>query len=332
MNTTDSSSESDACTQLLEPLREAGDITRVMRWCSAFVFPAVGFVYFAIVFLGTFKRSTSSTGHFYMLVLGVADLYATVSIETQYLMNYYIYPFNDVECILKQFHKIAPSQIAIWFLVLMTIDRAIAVSKPLQAVSICTIKRARRMLFVAAVLLTTQNLAWCSQFKPITYVIWTNCQVVNKDVLFAYYATTNTISLYIPFIIISAANWVIISSVRKSAKLPVAQETASTKKQGASTKITTLVVTTALAFLFFTLPMCLLDTLVLEKGSLEETSVYYFNNCSGSIAYAWFVIYGHVGATLLYKANHVLNGFIYLASSAQYRKDVRNNICNTSKQ
>ncbi|XP_074656807.1 allatostatin-A receptor-like [Tubulanus polymorphus] len=337
MNITDSLMSSklarrQACKRLRRLFNDAAYISRDMRWYLAFVFPAVGCVNFGIVLLGTFKRSASSTSYFHMLVIGVADLYAIVSVETQYLMNYFGHPFNDVECVLKQFHKIGPSQIAIWFLVLMTIDRAKAVPKPLQAVSICTIKRSCKLLFVTAVLLTVQNLGWCSQFESIKYRIWTNCQIVEKYVLFAYYATTNTISLYVPFVVISVANWIIISSVRKSAKLPVAKGTASYKKQGASNKITALVVTTALAFLCFTFPMCLFDTLVLEKGSLEETTTYYVPNCRLFGSYAWFVLFGHVGATLLYRANHVLNGFIYLASSEQFRKDLLTTICNASKR
>ncbi|XP_074657216.1 green-sensitive opsin-1-like [Tubulanus polymorphus] len=311
---------SPACFQLLYT-----DVTlhiRDMRYYMAFIFPIIGLVSFVIVVLGSYKRASKSTGHFYMIVLGVADLYAIVSMQTQWLMNKFGYSFNRIECVLRQFHAVCPTQVAIWILVLMTVDRAVAVSQPLKAASLCTIKRAKVSISGAVCLLAAYNFAWSIFFKPHKHDIRTTCQIDEINIAFIYEIVVNVLSLYGPIPVIAVTNAVIISSVRKSANMQQQQQISQTaKKQDASRKITVLVVTTALVFLVSTFPAGLFELLFLEYGTAQKTGLYYWTHCD--TAYGAFLLFGYEFGQMIYDVNHVINGFVYVASSQQFQKDLR---------
>ncbi|XP_074660401.1 uncharacterized protein LOC141912879 [Tubulanus polymorphus] len=218
-------------------------------------------------------------------------------------------------CFFKVFHTNCPAQIAVWILVLMTLDRAIAVSAPLRAARLCTVGRARTALIAITCVFVIFHVVWSAFHLPNAFMgTWTNCRVESIFAGRFFFYANNVLSLYLPIVLISVANAFIIAGVRNGPATGAA-------KQATAKKITILVVSTAASFLLLAFFNCLTQLLLLERGHPAQTTMYYLTHCD-NLSYGLFVIVCNSVSVVLKNANFVVNGFIFLCSR-NFRNDLR---------
>ncbi|XP_074653702.1 uncharacterized protein LOC141907857 [Tubulanus polymorphus] len=298
-------------------------ITFNLNRTTAYAFPVLSLIGLIIIVLGTYKKSSTSCGHFYMMYLGMADLYAILGAEVPYLMDIAYVKFSRPMCIVKLFHANCPKQIAVWILVLMTVDRAVAVSKPLQAATLCTVARAKKAVAIVSTILAIINIIGAAFHEAIDLTgQWTTCMIVNLTGSAIYSNLNNTLALFLPFLVVAVANGVIIVGVRRSANMDATQQVTDDRKQATAKRITVLVISTSLAFLVLSFLAAL--TIVLEYEHGSETYLYYFTHCE-NLTYGSFMIIGNSIGTVLYQANHMVNAYIFLCSRS-FRNDVKGGV------
>ncbi|XP_074661131.1 uncharacterized protein LOC141913865 [Tubulanus polymorphus] len=294
-------------------------ITVNLNKVSAYVFPIMSSVGLVITVLGTYRKASHSSCHLYMLALALADVYAIIAIEVPYLMDTFYVQFSRVMCIVKAFHFDGPKQIAIWILVLMTVDRAVAVSKPLRAATMCTVGRSKKAVAILCAVLFLNQAVWGALHEGRSNQKWTNCLIVNTYLYSIHYHLNNVMALYLPILVIAVANTLIISGVRSSANMDT-QQTID-KKKGTAKKITILVISTSISFLILSFFMALTNILLLEYGTAVNTFQHYYFNCEHEV-YGTFLLIGNSMGTIFLNANHVTNAYIFICSK-NFRIEVK---------
>jgi hypothetical protein len=107
------------------------------------------------------KRMRNQSTYFYMAVLAIADEMVLIN----GCLNFWIYLYTKqnililtiFSCKLASFAFYATLHFSVWLVVVMTIERFIAVALPLKANSLCTVKRAKTVTITLALLIIVIN-------------------------------------------------------------------------------------------------------------------------------------------------------------------------------
>ncbi|XP_074641388.1 neuropeptide S receptor-like [Tubulanus polymorphus] len=277
-----------------------------------------------LTLLGSWERCRRSSAHYYMVVLAAADSLVIGQYAGIFLANNYVKNFASTDAVCKTLVAFEDFTVyfAVWLLVFMTIDRCNAVTRPLQANRICTVKR--------GVITTITLFIICFSYAALTdgFIIkrlinkdgFANCHViVPQPWNIVHYWVKLSLSVYVPFAILLIVNMIILSAISKATKRQAEMTTSQNKRRSSTKKLTIMVVVVCLSFFVLTFPVAIANLLYLEYESMDVATGAYLNDCDGH-GPAYIFIY-YLGVLFNY-FNNVINGFVYLASNTQFRNDV----------
>ncbi|XP_074641387.1 FMRFamide receptor-like [Tubulanus polymorphus] len=279
-----------------------------------------------ITIIATYRKARKSSCHFYMMMVAWADLYVIVSEQVMKIVEFFKPYYTLSECRLIGFHEIFPPQIAILLLVCMTIDRCIAVTRPLRSNRLCTVRRGIiTTVSTACVLLVynTTTILVYGQYHTGPGRI--NCIVtVGKPWRSIYEISNRIISNYMPFITLLSLNVVIARTVCRALKRQATLAAGRSPRQEATRRVTIMVVIVSFAFLVLVFPTSIAFLMTLKYENWDKAineAILYCKTTESEV-----MVFMYYTGKILYPFNHVINGLIYLVSSSQFRRDLINNL------
>ncbi len=244
-----------------------------------------------------------------MSIIAITDTLFLLQRFESWFANSFSDDFRTIiGCKLKIFAIHWVSTFGAYEIVLMTLDKVIAITIPHKAKSICTPKRAKLLSFLMFMILFVLNVP---QFMFTSLIAGT--KQCARYVVTAWYVTAYSY-LYIllfpivPVVLLFVMNTVIIRTVWKRRQL---HSNTSERSNSSESQLTAMLVLVSLVFVVFLLPF-------------ETRAIYYY--LAGKPAtpeqYAVYFFLFHVTAAL-YLLNHCINFFLYLISGSKFRNDIR---------
>ena len=249
----------------------------------------------------------------YLLVLAVTD---SLVLILDFLNNFFhgvlsnpIIGINKITCNLYMFFFNVAFTYSSWLVVAITFERTLAVSIPMKAIIIMSRKKAKIIscviLLMVAGFLSFNLAAWDSTESD------RNCNWAKGWE--SFHQNTNMWLMgfsysYTPSIIILICNTLIVYKLSKASKTrkEMKQNQVQEGSKSDTTKITITVFLVSVAFLLLTAPM---------------SAYYLFQFATGeTIDQTPEMALGEATMLMLGLANHGINFWIYIISSAQYRK------------
>ncbi|XP_064598115.1 rhodopsin-like [Liolophura sinensis] len=276
----------------------------------------VGVVCNVAVFLTMYAIKPFTTSSFYVSFLAVVDALALIT-KLLYIELTRKLSLGDAGCKFMLFFGNFTVQYANWVLVIMTLERFVAVWFPLKVNRISTMNKAKVTLFVTALLLTAFNLhfLWTFQGQP-------RCRP--KPEYAKFMATVwpwldGLVFGIAPCVLLIVPNGLIIYSLRRAV---AAQKTmTSGTENGAQsryhhqTQLTAMLVTVAVAFVCCLLPGSIFSIVKPYwdyKQSVHQTAQYQLIN-----QLMFF----------LADCNHALNFFFFFLGGKRFRQMFIDVIC-----
>ncbi|CAF0893963.1 unnamed protein product [Didymodactylos carnosus] len=259
---------------------------------------------------------------YYMGILAIADTSVLVlgfTVAWTYLVNkkWSLLLQSSYTCKLLSVLFYTVADYSVWLVVMMSVDRCIAVAKPLHVNSICTVKRAK---FCVCLLVFSsfsinahfifthklfQNDTECSSFPEYEYFIiriwpWVDAAVYSV----------------LPFILLLTTNLIIVQRLfyarRSSDKLQIYQNNTNARAKlnsSMSRKLTTMLLSVTFFFLFTSLPLVCLQ-------------LYQNINHNANISTRITSYLKPICETLQY-SNHCVNFFLYAVTGKAFRHELK---------
>ena len=187
-------------------------------------------------------------------------------------------------------------------LIIITTEKCFALYFPFKTKTICTVKTARRVSLVTAVLFAALNSSFFYFGKKISNESRTYCYYdgTEKD-LKTIFNIFGTLYSYAPFIIISWANVAIIYKFIKAKLTTVQAHTESTNQalSKSATRGTGMLLTVSFAFIILT-------------GPISITQIF------GEVP----VLVADITLVLAY-LNHGINGILYCVAGSRFRNELK---------
>ncbi|XP_064631027.1 probable G-protein coupled receptor 139 [Lineus longissimus] len=258
------------------------------------------------------KKNRSSVMYFHLRVLAVSD---TVSLATflpklispYIIQSTWIAPVPVIYCTVVRYFSDLFFGAAMWLVVIIAVDRVIAVSFPLRAISWCTMGRAKRNVIVFGVLLLGFN----------TPNFWRRPKLFNDSIdcvlgphLVWFDSVTYSVNAAIPVSLILILNITIIISVRshsRELKRTISNKQ-GTAQDGGMTAMLILVATTMVILNTPYFCLVIMWTYIIPDFMGRNPSLTYF--LMNSMIMLWMV-------------NNSINFFLYCLASKHFRKDLR---------
>ncbi|XP_074641421.1 galanin receptor 2b-like [Tubulanus polymorphus] len=278
---------------------------------------------------GSFERARRSSAHLFMFVLAWADITVLMNrtIFHDILQVRLRYQFSQIGCKIEGFVDRLAFPLSSWLLVLMTVDRTVAITRPLSAHRLCTAKRAFIQIITLVSALLIFNLSstvWL--YKATKHIFWINCipKSESKVLVDAYEAIVRSLESYLPFLLITVLNGIMATSVRRAMKIQ-AEMTGAKKTNQAGNRVTVMVVIVSVSFLLLMGPFSLSYILfTVGFDSSNDAINYYLSHCDGPGPI--FTVLKHIAESMV-DLNYVINGYIYVATSSQFRSDIARVFC-----
>ena len=230
------------------------------------------------------------------------------------------------------------SDYSVWLIIAVTVERYIAVCKPLKAPGMCNRSRAIKVIIFLLFLLLTLNahFFWTAQIKvfKVGSVIIPQCagasqyEVLVQDV---WPWVDAFIYSFLPFVVILVLNAIIIFRVVRARNYRTQMQQSSVLRDNrrahheSSTKLTVMLLTISFAFLLMTLPM---NTSMIAMAFSSS----YVNDLRVVSKYK---LVRTVTELLMY-ANHSMNFYLYCATGQKFRGELLRMLCgrgtNTSQE
>ena len=256
----------------------------------------------------------------YMGILAFMDS-VPLLVNVKYYITDNIVPMyeNPIECKVLPFLWVWSALAGAWLIVAMTADKLYVVWKPLKAGHKCTPQRAKMVSFVIIIIA-----GFVKMPLPIKYLIM--LPRLGQDICILspkrdtpmdeLYYWINTMShSYIPFILLTVMNSIVIHQVRSRRgkqlslnDLPQAQELKKTKDEF---HITVSLVLISVVFLLTTAPVYIVYIVYMFKNPYESAN-----------SYATFTIAINSGGRL-FLINNAINVFLYGLSGEKFRNDFK---------
>ncbi|XP_062617378.1 G-protein coupled receptor daf-37-like [Saccostrea cucullata] len=282
-------------------------------------FGIIGNVLSIKVFLcSTFKRQPSSI---YLAALSVSDTWFLVALLMGWLGSFDgTIQESGVTCMISIYVTYVTGFLSVWYVVLIVIDRYIVVCHPLRGPRLCSRKR----VATASVLITMFAIIFYTHCFRTTMIVkkpsgkGVQC-VVQKDSMYALTIITyidSILTIGVPFLAIFILNCSLISAVRKFNNKHVRfserklysyspQYSILTKAQ---IRLTVMLVVVSSVFLILNLPSHAIRLYIMIKGLVMKRQ----NSITLILIQQIFQI--------LYYANFAINFILYMVSSKQFRK------------
>lgn len=249
--------------------------------------------------------------YFYVKVLAVSDTLALLMYVPRFVMAFYprwteYESLAVIYCIGSRYFADVCYGAAMWFVVIIAVDRVIAVRFPLQAKAWCTMGRARRIAIILGIAVSCFNIPSCWR-RPMKFGVAVECILVPSLLWFEQAAEGfNTAT---PVILILILNIAVITSVRshnKKMKRSLST-TIETAQDGGMTAMLILVATAMfvlnIPYFFFTMTW----TYIIPDFTERYPSLTYFLIAITSV---------------LWMSNNSINFFLYCLASRHFRQDL----------
>ena len=264
------------------------------------------------------KRMRMTSSCIYMAALAVAD---TVVLWT-YLFNmlsrlYINWISGPLFCKFLNYISSVSSQMSVWLVVSMTIERFIAVYFPFKAGKFCTTKNARiAILCILAFFLCLGSHEFVTTYFHPTRRICRHDVIKYALFLEIFNYVDASLSCYIPEILLFTFNFMIIAKLKKTyAKQKELTNDAGKDKSEQAKQVTTMLLTVSLTFAFLMTPF-----------AIFYVSSIYFVDMRVPHTYAISALV-HQITVLLIMINHTINFLLYCISGKRFRNELRRLIC-----
>ncbi|CAH1795863.1 unnamed protein product [Owenia fusiformis] len=266
------------------------------------------------------KNRKTNTG-VYLAVIAVVDNCQMVTLLTHWLYGTVLMvPLQDMYCKVYTYFADFWSDSSIWIIVIMTIDRTVAIKLPLK-------KFLRARVISSSILGVTFFLLIIRNIPFLIYGFSKVDEVTESDICLVYDASLNSTAVVIlplfdvcfqsiiPFFILTTCNGIIIHALKKRkqqvANLGVTQNNPMMKARAVS--ITMMLLVISFSALVLTLPLNLLIFLapLVENGTIDPKTF--------SIIFAVCL--------RLYFANNALNFYLSLIGGQKFKNDAKTLLC-----
>ena len=268
-------------------------------------------------FLVLRKRMSQSSPCCYLAHLSIWDTIVLFE-KGAYLIVIRYFPehFGDVGCRLGAFLIYFAIVYSRWIVVAMTVERFIAVTYPLKAVSLCTVRRAKITLLLLAVVVL---LAYAQYLFIQEYITTLSLCVFAER--YTWYASVvwpwvhMSLYGYAPLLLVCIFNALIIrklvSKERENARLGI-QTNEATRRKSSMSSATVMLIMVSITFVLVAAPYTLYYTItaLINTWAEDELSQARHLLLDSSLI-------------LLADLNHCLNFLLYFVSGKSFRNDVR---------
>ncbi|KAH3779204.1 probable G-protein coupled receptor 139 [Dreissena polymorpha] len=298
---------------------------------------AIGTIGNLISFYILLKNTRKASTYTYLSVLAIMDILVIyVGLLRVWLvqLGIHVEELNSVMCKLVKFLGFFCSDVSVWLIVIVTVERTIVVALPLKAPSVCNSKYAKLGITSVICIFVLLNLhfLWsmdlhytvknttvtteCKAIEGYTYLV----EIIWPWVDAAFYS-------FIPFVIIFVLNIVIIKNVinAKNARLVLRQQCSLSRPHAVKTqthehgemsrRITCMLLAVSFTFLITVLPM---NILIIRNSLVDNTETL-----KGLIRQRLLMT---VAEMLMY-TNHSINFFLYCATGKKFRGQFRALAC-----
>ncbi len=257
----------------------------------------------------TIKHNRHLSTCVYLSFIAVSDSFKLcVDLYFWCVSNFCSYFATDLHCQLVVYSVTACSTSSAFEIVLMTMDKVIAVKIPHKAKLICTSERAK-------VLSVINFLSCCVFYLPflnVTGLIPGTRQCV-RFVRKSWYATAYThtsfvVYPFIPIILLSVLNFLIIRIIWKRRGSDVYEHRSN--KNRVEVQLTMMLLLVSVMFLLLILPF-----------EMRELHYQFIGKNNTPEKYAIYIFMFHFTREL-YLLNFGINFFLYLLSGSKFRKDL----------
>ena len=285
--------------------------TVIDEWWFLILVP-IGFIgnFLSMVVMAMKHNRHLSTCTYMMAISINGNILMCIFLYQWLLKNTNVQQLTDVIC-----RTVAPPMLIFVYngtfqVILMTLDKCLAVRFPHKALSYCTPERAKILLLIAFF----SMLAFNSPHFYLTRFVISDCAAyaVKGKLITAYLYLSFVVTSIIPFISLVGMNFIIIQAVRNSRKLRTQnQDTDQRKMKQVETQLTVMCVIIASTYIILFLPSYLRFILyqIIPPNSSPKT-------------FAGFYLFVHLSFRL-YASNYGIHFFLYLLSGTKFRNDLK---------
>lgn len=272
--------------------------------------------------------SKSSCYQVYLMALAASDLAVVLTeIGSDWLFFQFGVPLdaaNVVFCKTRTWMVYSFGTLSSWLLVATTVQRSLAVLRPLNVNVICTTRRARGLVISIAVVIFAMHSNLIRTFditqRQGAYANKTSCAVINDDFLAVWSVVDMLVSSLVPFGLLGASNailvWTLARSLRHARRqLNAAQQAPrGGKRVEKVSSLSMTLVMLSLVYFLLTSPVCV--QVMLENNSEPPTD--------------WISMATHVVILdvwrCLWRASFAVNFYLYLLTGSKFRNEAYNMI------
>ncbi|XP_064597259.1 growth hormone secretagogue receptor type 1-like [Liolophura sinensis] len=290
---------------------------------ALWILTIIGLVCNSLAFVTISKIKPFSTSSFYVALLAVLDTLVLLTRLIYQQMTGFDVPMGNIGCAAFTYVGQCILHISTWTLVIMTIERFVAVWFPLRVMELFTMRRAKISVAIIAVVLLLVNIHNTWTYEEV----WQdppqglNCVPRPEYVYFhkiVWYWINSCVYAFFPCVILIGLNGLIIWGMRRSFKVQKKMtngECVGSSKQTQQRQITIMLVTVSVAFVCFLLPICIFHLVSVNWNyakSTEETARYHLAS-----EIVFFVAEIH----------HAINFLFYFFSSRKFRTVLIKLVC-----
>lgn len=296
-----------------------------------------------LAFLVLRKFASKISTYSYLSVLALMDLLVLyvglLRLWIGQLIGKDVKDESDLLCKLAIFLGYVCSDISVWLIIAVTIERYIAVSYPLKASAFCQVKRARIAILLPIGTISAINFHffWTVELSEKNYENKKVAMQCDAAPEFAFLVNDvwpwvdAAIYSFVPMVIISVLNSLIVYKVCQAnheREYLLKEEQRNNRRKNkhnsaeASKKLTVMLLAVSFTFLITTLPM-----------NIVVIATIFWNNSSsnqGLEEIGGFKLAMTVSKLLMY-VNHSINFFLYCATGKKFRRQIIKVICGRCK-
>lgn len=291
-----------------------------MVWINLFIGCIGTFLNFISVFVILKGKLKNITIFRYLVAVSIADFFVTSSAAFRVFifflrerMSFNSYSF--ISCNLNPFTAMSAFGISSFCLITVTFDRFLCISFPTKAKIWSSLKICNGVILSIVIIFLGFNLIILfanNEAVKVTqfYVTCLPSGKIGEYVLKYHFVIFAILYSYLPFVILSILNILIVINLRKHTLIMNDKNEDKQKKkmQFISKKLTIMNLTLTFSFLIFTSPLCIYDIYILSTVKYLKMTplLYQINEILISVTYV----------------NHVLNIFLYCLCGKTFRQQL----------
>jgi hypothetical protein len=278
-----------------------------------------------LAFIVLVKNSRKVSTYHYLYVLAVMDLLLLMTgllhVWIKQLTGIFIQDEADWLCKLFVFVGFFSSDASVWLIIAVTVERWIAVQMPLKTSIICTPRRTKLSIIgvLTAIASVNSHFLWSMELQSTNGTETYKKKECAPSPQYAHLINNvwpwvdAIIYSFAPFVIISAVNFMIVTTVcaarRRREGLLLSSKQKKLESRRANSKLTMMLLALSFSFLFLTLPMNIMMIATVfwnkESHSPEENST--------------FTLIKTIAELLMY-TNHTVNFMLYFVTGQRFRQ------------